>query len=163
MARIGPAGLSIDAVAKEAGITKGGVQYCFGTKDGLLKAMLERWAESFDAEVARIAAKQPGPHALVRAYVEANRHVDDKDASRSAAMLATLIQSPDQLADTRTWYRRYLTAIDPSSSEGRKARLAFLASEGIFFLHSFQFVQMSEAEWQEIFEDILRLLPDKPE
>ncbi|MFC2249096.1 TetR/AcrR family transcriptional regulator [Labrys portucalensis] len=162
VARIGPAGLTIDAVAKEAGITKGGVQYCFGTKDGLLKAMLERWAAGFDTEVARLAAEQPGPFAMVRAYVEANRHTDEKDASRSAAMLATLIQSPDQLADTRAWYRRYLTEIDPSSPEGRKARLAFLASEGIFFLHSFQFVQMTEAEWQEIFEDIMRLLPDSP-
>lgn len=32
IAREGAAGLTIDAVAKEMGITKGGVQYCFGTK-----------------------------------------------------------------------------------------------------------------------------------
>lgn len=31
IAREGAAGLTIDAVAKEMGITKGGVQYCFGT------------------------------------------------------------------------------------------------------------------------------------
>lgn len=35
IAREGAAGLTIDAVAKEMGITKGGVQYCFGTKDAL--------------------------------------------------------------------------------------------------------------------------------
>lgn len=163
VARIGPAGLTIDAVAKEAGITKGGVQYCFGSKDGLLKAMLTRWSESFDAQVAAIEARRPGPYATIRAYVEANRHTDEEDASRSAAMLATLMQSPDQLAEARAWYRRYIATIDPSSPAGRKARLAFFASEGIFFLRSFQFMAMAETEWQEVFEDILRLLPAVPD
>ena len=32
----GAAGLTFDAVARAAGITKGGVQYCFGTKDKLI-------------------------------------------------------------------------------------------------------------------------------
>lgn len=159
VARIGPAGLTIDAVARQAGITKGGVQYCFGSKDGLLKAMLERWSESFDAQVAAIKAHRPGPHATVRAYVEANGSTDDKEASRSAAMLATMIQTPDQLAEARAWYRSYIEALDPSTPAGRKARLAFLASEGVFFLRSFQFVEMEEAEWRAIFEDILGLLP----
>ncbi len=40
--REGAAGLTIDAVAKEMGITKGGVQYCFGTKDALIDAIFER-------------------------------------------------------------------------------------------------------------------------
>ena len=42
IAREGAAGLTIDAVAKEMGITKGGVQYCFGTKDALIDAIFER-------------------------------------------------------------------------------------------------------------------------
>ncbi|MGQ3294545.1 MAG: TetR/AcrR family transcriptional regulator, partial [Shinella sp.] len=38
----GAAGLSFEAVARAAGITKGGVQYCFGTKENLIRAMIER-------------------------------------------------------------------------------------------------------------------------
>lgn len=34
----GAAGLTIDAVAKAMGISKGGVQYCFGSKDALIDA-----------------------------------------------------------------------------------------------------------------------------
>ena len=40
----GAAGLTFDAVARAAGITKGGVQYCFGTKDKLIEAMIDRWS-----------------------------------------------------------------------------------------------------------------------
>ena len=43
--RTGASGLTIDAVAREAGITKGGVQYCFGSKDSLINAMLQRWCD----------------------------------------------------------------------------------------------------------------------
>ncbi len=45
ISREGAAGLTIDAVAKEMGITKGGVQYCFGTKDALIDAIFERWGK----------------------------------------------------------------------------------------------------------------------
>lgn len=40
----GATALTIDAVAKAMGISKGGVQYCFGNKDALIDAMFERWA-----------------------------------------------------------------------------------------------------------------------
>lgn len=39
----GAAALTIDSVARAMGISKGGVQYCFGNKDALIDAMFERW------------------------------------------------------------------------------------------------------------------------
>ncbi|MFT9215294.1 MAG: TetR/AcrR family transcriptional regulator, partial [Acetobacter malorum] len=36
--RDGAIALTLDAVAREAGITKGGLQYCFGSKDDLITA-----------------------------------------------------------------------------------------------------------------------------
>ena len=33
----GASGLTFDALAKAAGITKGGLQYCFGTKENLYR------------------------------------------------------------------------------------------------------------------------------
>lgn len=158
VAETGAAGLTIDAVAKAAGITKGGVQYCFGTKEGLIKAMLDRWSESFDREVAARAGGSTDPLDHVRAYVEASRSADEAENSRSAVMLATLVQNSHQLADTRDWYRRQIGRVDPATEAGRKARLAFLASEGVFFLRSFRFLDLPEEEWQAIFEDIEKLL-----
>ncbi|CAI1250325.1 transcriptional repressor BetI [Serratia liquefaciens] len=35
----GAAGLTIDSVARAMGISKGGVQYCFGSKDAMIDAM----------------------------------------------------------------------------------------------------------------------------
>ena len=38
-------------VAKAASITKGGVQSCFGTKDGLIEAMVTRWKNQYETLV----------------------------------------------------------------------------------------------------------------
>lgn len=57
--RAGAAALSFDAVAREAGITKGGVQYAFGTRDKLIRAMLTRWGAAFDADVAERCGPDP--------------------------------------------------------------------------------------------------------
>jgi AcrR family transcriptional regulator len=161
VAEIGAAGLTIDAVAKASGITKGGVQYCFGTKEGLLTAMLDRWCASFDRDIAALQGEDPDPLAHVRAYVEAGRQSDEEEGSRSAVMLATLLQNSDQLETSRLWYREQLKGVDPSSKAGRKARLAFIAAEGVFFLRSFRLLELSDGEWRSIYEDILAMLPDK--
>ncbi len=45
--RDGAARLTLDAVAREIGMTKGGVLYNFPTKADLLQGMLERMVDSF--------------------------------------------------------------------------------------------------------------------
>lgn len=162
VAETGAAGLTIDAVARTAGITKGGVQYCFGTKEGLITAMLDRWCAAFDDRVAELQGDTPGPLAHLRAYVEAGQEADENDSSRSAVMLATLLQNSEQLASTRKWYGEKLDGIDPASEAGRKARLVFAAAEGVFFLRSFRLLELEDEEWRSIYADLLALLPRPP-
>lgn len=61
MAEVGAAGLTFDAAAKAAGITKGGVQYCFGTKSNLIRAMIARWGDTFEDRVLERAGSTPTP------------------------------------------------------------------------------------------------------
>ena len=46
-------------------------------------------------------------------------------------------------------------------AEDRSARLAFLATEGAFMLRFFGLLEMDDAQWRGIFEDIEGLLPEK--
>lgn len=155
----GTAALTIDALAKAAGITKGGVQYCFGTKEGLINAMLTRWGLSFDKEVA--IRKQGRTDALshIAAHISVTRDSDPLDDSRFAAMLTALTPNSEQLTETQQWYRQQLSGLDVTTEQGRNARLAFIANEGAFLLRSFQLFDLTEDEWQQIFRDIVKLLP----
>ncbi|MBO1112726.1 TetR/AcrR family transcriptional regulator [Bordetella petrii] len=153
----GAAGLTIDAVARAVGITKGGVQYCFGNKDALIDALFERWGAAYDRIFAEVAAGSADPLDAVRAHVAATRRTDEVSA-KSASLLAALAQTPEHLASTRLWYRQRIAGLDLSTPAGRRARLAFLATEGAFMLRFFGFMDIDEAEWQAIFDDLQTLL-----
>ncbi|MBP1875116.1 AcrR family transcriptional regulator [Ensifer adhaerens] len=160
---VGAAGLTIDAVAKAAGITKGGVQYCFGNKDGLIDAMIERRFNEFDSAVADEVGGATDPVTAMRAHAEVTARMNTAENARTSGMMAALLQREDHMEQNRVWYRGRLDSLDLSTDAGRRARLAFLAAEGTFLLRSFGFAEMDDAEWQDIFADIVALVPTEPD
>ncbi|GGE21377.1 TetR family transcriptional regulator [Aureimonas endophytica] len=160
VAEHGAGALTIGAVAEAAGITKGGVQSCFGTKEMLIAAMLERWMAEDDSRFAALAGPDPSPRRRLRAHVETTEHYDRLAQTRVASLLATLLQTPEQVAGMRTWYAARLAGLDPDTEEGRRARLAFLAGEGAFHLRFLGLLPIDSREWREIFADIRALLDD---
>jgi AcrR family transcriptional regulator len=61
--------LTIDAVAREAKLSKGGVLYHFGTKETLIQAMLERLIQYCEREMAAHQQHDGEPGSWTRAYV----------------------------------------------------------------------------------------------
>lgn len=155
----GAAGLSFDAVAREAGVTKGGVQYAFGTRDNLIRAMIARWSEAFDADVAARSGEAPTPRDTIRAHLAATRDADDAEHSRSAVMMTALVQHPDQLAQTRDWYNARLGTLDLDDPQDRRLALTFLAGEGAFLLKAFGLVDLGADRWCRLFDDMLAAIP----
>lgn len=159
----GAAGLSFGALAKAAGVTRGGVQYAFGNKENLISAMVDRWAESFETEVFADLGPSPQPKAVVQSHIRANFATVEADFARSAVMMTAILQSPEQVDETRAWYNSRLNGLDLSRPEDRAAAIAFLASEGVFFLKSFGLLGLDEAAWQRLFSDIRSLAGDRPD
>lgn len=158
--RRGAGALTIDAVARACGITKGGVQYAFGTKDDIIDAMFDRWNRDYDARFAAIAGDDPDPLRRLRAHVTATRDGDEVSMAKAASLMAGLMQTPEHLASTQRWYRERLRGLDGDTPRERRARLAFLATEGAFLLHFLRFMPLEDTEWQAVFGDIARLLQE---
>ena len=59
VSRDGLGALTLDAVAREAGVSKGGLTHHFATKDALVTAMLEHFAQRLLRELDRHAADDP--------------------------------------------------------------------------------------------------------
>ena len=57
--RDGFAAMTLDAVAKEAGVSKGGLTHHFATKDALITAMLDHFVQRLLRELDRVAADDP--------------------------------------------------------------------------------------------------------
>ncbi|MGV2480849.1 UNVERIFIED_CONTAM: TetR/AcrR family transcriptional regulator, partial [Salmonella enterica subsp. enterica serovar Weltevreden] len=56
--RDGVSKLTLDAVAKEAGVSKGGILYHFSGKELLIQGMLERLSQSFETEMETLYAQE---------------------------------------------------------------------------------------------------------
>jgi len=159
IANLGAAALTIDSVARAMGISKGGVQYCFGNKDALIDAMFERWGKAYDRVFNLVANQDDSPTHRVAAHVVATHKYDQASSAKAAGLLVNLLQTKEHLENTRRWYRERIENLDLDSEQGKQARIAFLASEGAFMLRYFGLMDIEHAEWESIFEDIEKIIP----
>lgn len=162
VAELGATGLTIDAVAKAAGITKGGVQSCFGSKEAMIAAMLSRWSEDYARRAARLSEADSTPAARVRSHIDITAEDEANTNSRSATLLSALLQSPEYLSDVRKWYAdRLRDCRECEAGERERALLAFLATEGLFFIRYLHLADVSQREWEGSFALVRQLLSDQ--
>lgn len=78
--------LTIENLAQAAGVTKGGVQYHFDSKDLLYRQVLEYMLEQFDEALQQRAPNGSPPGAWLHAYIDLNLG-DAGDADNAVATL----------------------------------------------------------------------------
>jgi AcrR family transcriptional regulator len=72
LSRGGPQALTLQAVASEAGVSKGGLLYHFSTKSELVAALVERLIKDANESLARWDDGKPGSY--TRAYIASAQH-----------------------------------------------------------------------------------------
>ncbi|MGB4779648.1 TetR/AcrR family transcriptional regulator, partial [Microbacterium sp.] len=85
----GERGATMDAVARAAGVSKGGLLYHFASKDALERALLDRLAAIVDDDVAAMSSSPDGPVA----YFLRTSVMDDDPLDRALVAVARLAQS----------------------------------------------------------------------
>ncbi len=153
----GPTGLTIAAVAEQMGITNGGVQYSFRSKEALIAAMFERWQAEYAERMAASCADMPGDDDLTRAHIAYAANYADRSQRGAPSLLVSILNSPQHMTLVRKWYRERLDAIDVSGAQGRWLRMAFLAMEGAFLMRLFGLIEIDGDEWNAIVADVTAL------
>lgn len=120
VAREGVAHLTLDAVARQAGLSKGGLLYHFPSKSSLLVAVIERRVSQFvELQQEFIDRETPAPGAYVRAYLKARVAQKDRTTRNThLALMAAAGSDPQYLEPVRraavAWQARLeADAIDP--------------------------------------------------
>ncbi|MBN3217415.1 TetR family transcriptional regulator [Pectobacterium polaris] len=145
---------TLDAVAAEAGISKGGLVYSFPSKDLLIMTMLSRELARFEQEAQQQTARYNAkPHADVLGHITAIAQEEDETTSRAVGLLTALVHSPAMLEPVREFYRTRLNQLRDATPTMRRIRLAFLATEGVFLLQGLGFVTLDREERQSMLND----------
>ncbi len=132
VAREGSGRLTIDAVVRESGFSKGGVLYNFPSKQALIEGMVSRLIHQAqtDCDTALEHAGASGANpvaALLQALL------DFKSVNRDLAMavLAAAAESPELLDPVRDTMTRIREDVIARAPDPVMARIALLAADGL--------------------------------
>lgn len=145
---------TLDSVAGQAKVSKGGLTYSFPSKEALIEALLTREMTRFIGQIeAQSLAWRPDPQAKLLGYIDATRDEAQSISARAISLLTTLSQAPELMVSVSETYRGALDGIGHITPDERRARLAFFATEGVFLLQGMGILQLTEAERRAILED----------
>jgi AcrR family transcriptional regulator len=159
----GVSGMTLEAVAREAGVSKGGLLYHFPCKEALIGGMTGRLIEGFEAVLGRELRKDRGAGGgrWTRVYARAGFAEDRWYLQVSAGLLVGVAEDPTLLdplrrsfQDGQRWAER--DGIDPAV-----ATLVRLAADGLFFVELLGFAPAEGALRKRVLEALLSLT-EKP-
>lgn len=132
LARDGAAQLTLDAVAREAGVSKGGLLYHFPSKDALVQGVLEAFVGQIERGLAaREAADECARGRFARANFELTLAGDPQPAA-SSALLAALALRPELLEPVRAHYAGWRARAEADGLEPGLGTLLTLAADGLW-------------------------------
>jgi len=128
--RDGPRALTLDTVAAEAGLSKGGLLYHFATKDALVDALVEDWLDRFEAEVVEGVAKGSWARAYARACAGPRSAAE---RATDVALLVAVAGDPRALEAVRKRYATWQDRLVADAPDRVDATLVRLAADGLWF------------------------------
>jgi AcrR family transcriptional regulator len=128
-----PSKLTLDAVAAEAGVSKGGLLYHYGSKAELLDAVVDRWELTFQEEIDAAADGAPGGWTRAYAQVTANDGQDPHAREIDSGIVAAMVLNPDRLETVRARYRSWQERLADDGIDEVDATLVRMAAEGLWF------------------------------
>lgn len=160
----GVSGLTLEAAAREAGVSKGGLLYHFGSKEALLTGLLARMADwmRIDFEAA-VAAQPEGPGRVARAMLawafELTPEAVNERCDRAAAVfLAAFHHDPALLEPIRAVIARMREAVAADGLPPGHGGAIMAAGDGLFMARVFGLYTPTEQERHDMHAALSRLL-----
>ena len=131
--RDGVANLTLEAIARDAGVSKGGLLYHFPSKSALIIAVVQRLARRFDSEQDRAVAGDPHvAGASTRAYLTTRAEPPDpQEEPIHTALLAAAGTDPHYLDPFRERFAAWQARLEADGIDPATATIVRLATDGL--------------------------------
>jgi AcrR family transcriptional regulator len=158
--------LTLEAVAREARLSKGGLLYHFATKEALIRAMIERLIQYCEQEIAQQQRNDTAPGGWTRAYVRKtvepkSSYLGEADFPKSkevgAALIATAAINPKLLEPLRERFRVWQRAIECDGISPTRATVVRLAVDGLWLADVLGIWSPSDKLRHQVLNELIRL------
>jgi AcrR family transcriptional regulator len=164
----GVARLTLEAAARAAGVSKGGLLYHFASKEALLAAMMARLAATIRATFAEaLDTLPPGPHPTARGLLAfalslPAREADGRIDRMAAVLMAAHHHDPALLEPVRAEMRAIRARMAEEGTPPGIAAAAMAVKDGVMLARIFHFYDLSEAERDGLRRTMAGLLAGAP-
>lgn len=162
--RSGVAALTLEAAAREASVSKGGLLYHFASKEALLIGLLNRLAEFVAADFeAGVAAQQPGPGQVARAMLEwavgmPQAEMEERCDRAAAVFLAAFHHDPALLDPMRRVIGHMRERVMADGLPAGHGLAIMAAGDGLFMARIFGLYRLTQAERDAVNAALSRLI-----
>ena len=160
---LGVARLTLEATARAAGVSKGGLLYHVASKEALLAGMMARLATAISEDFDQgVAAQAPGPGRVARAMLDwalsphgmANEHLD----RTIAVFLSAHHHDTALLAPVRAVIERFREQIIHDGLPAGHGAAIMAATDGLMMARMFGLYSLTDAQRQAMHAALSRLL-----
>ncbi len=153
--------VSLDSVAEEAGLTKGGVLYSFPSKEALIEGMLTRLTSTYQPLFEQAWTERQGQaNPSIKASVQVTRQLDDLHPNIAMAILAAAAQNLSMLDPLREQFARRYRKISTESKDPQLATALWAAAEGLMLMHMLGLLPFDHTEKAAVLQRIEALAED---
>lgn len=155
--------LTLDNVADEAGLSKGGLLYHFPSKESLIEALFEYHNDKFEARLSALAEEEgDDAGAWLRAYAKAS--IEQIMEPGNASLYKSLFAAEERYASAHQLMRRkyvdWQQQVENSGLDPAKATLVRLVVDGLWFLEMHHYAPPDAQLRAQIVELIMQLTND---
>lgn len=155
--RDGAHALTLDAVAAEAGVSKGGVLYHFASKRALVDGVLERWLDDFGARLGEGAS-------VTRSYVHASDLQTEPPGvvASEFGVLAALLEEPGALRTARERHEEWMEDMLAEGRDRADTWIVRLAADGLWYADLLGLAPPGGEDRRRVLERLMALAGSAP-
>lgn len=141
----GFAKLTLEAVAKRAGLSKGGLLYHYSSKEALIKEMVQVWSNTYFKSIESLVNKENGSKgSWSSAYIRATFSDLNNDKRLISALMAAMFTNPSLIQEYKREYGILLGKLMDDGIDPVKVTIARLAIDGLWFSEIFDLAPIDE-------------------
>lgn len=155
----GAEGFTLEAVAKVAGISKGGLLYHFPSKTKLIQGMMERMIASVEATLREELIKSQGDY--LTAYIRASFKTGVEPEPISNAFFAALANDPILMEPLRVHFKKMQSEIAAAAPSPEIGTLIRFALDGLWYSELYNCAPPSSELREKMMDTLLSFVQGK--
>jgi len=159
----GVAKLTLEAVAKKAGLSKGGLLYHYSSKEALIMGMVQDWTYSYINSIESLVRENTKSQASnwTSAYVQATFSDLNNNNRLSSALIAAMFTNPSLLEEFKKEYDILLGKLMNDGIDPIKVTIVRLAIDGLWFSQIFDLAPLDKNLKNDVINELKHMIKEK--